>query len=1142
MILALAAIAAGAPILSAHAADGVVEIGSAAPESAAPESAAPTWDARGLGPLPWQGVACLDMSDDGRSVVVGTIAPQGDSNLMTLDGNGKVVGQHIAGQRWVNEVFVSGNGRFVGGLSTTPEGTSGDVPRLYGFIDGRESNQIGDAAVFRFADFRPEWCLWHYGEHSNHLPHITCRAGNRVVVAGDQSVYWLEPGGKPAVEQARIGPGLTTAMAASADGVVAVGRYPVGFYYTPREAAEHSDELAAISPQSNQKSAPAFRDLVVVKPNEQHPVVWSRPLAADAAPSPPPEEGIYGPSVPPHTDVKFKAPLAVAIDRRGKRIAVADYEGRQRVFHPRDGSRDIPFGTRFTPSHPTVHVYDMQGRTIRRLGPESFPEAFWIDLAFSPDGQTLVLSPHNWTSRGLAGQPILPADEHARTLYLCRLDNGDTRAVRFPDAVASVDFSGGTIAVCCWNHKLYLLDQAGNSNGDWSQGIDVGSTALVRGSKIGPPRFCVATTAGIVSMFDERGQRIWRTDLDQAVRHGNKPWTKNQKADQIAPGIWRANTGRAQSDLGNQYVIEAPRGLILIDPNAGESFEQNWARIAGAGLDPMRVRYVLITHEHGDHAPGARLWRVITGAQTVAGATTAYDLQHLTPAGTGYGFHPPTPVDIPISQDKQLDLAGLKVTAICLPGHTYGSMGYVFEKNRRTYAATGDLIMGGGVLGYDGSLDFNAEDVLRSLRKVQWTRPDMVLGGHGTGSADDFIARGIEAGEETGWSHMTPPAPNPFCRFTQKNYLITAWREPIVAAAYGDLDGDGRPDVAVLTPRGRGSVVKIYLNRGGKFAEQPDVAVDLPDLERGCKLRIMHFGKGPAADLFAASEEHALLLLSQPATPEAKLRYKLVPLPVTRAVEATVDDFPTRGRPGLLIGARFLDAIYTAEPLPLPKPRASERQSTDGVFRVRQTNHAIAPYLNCQFGKLLGDTGDDLITSNGDIFLHRPDGTMADVPAVHLTPPPSESERWTWVGVGDFEKIGRPDVALLANSPAGATVWLYRNTRNPQAPFSSQPTAKFLVPGAEVNRDGPTVADWNGDGAADLILCKRGNDGGAFILTGSPTDGLSPTRIDSINLDYVPYYDCRFGVADFAGNGTLGLAGFGRSPTGTMGVYIWMKK
>jgi len=130
-------------------------------------------------------------------------------------------------------------------------------------------------------------------------------------------------------------------------------------------------------------------------------------------------------------------------------------------------------------------------------------------------------------------------------------------------------------------------------------------------------------------------------------------------------------------------VIEAPDGLLLIDPNAGLSFAQNWARIEGAGLDPRRVRYVLLTHEHGDHAPGAYLWRVVTGAQVVAGAEAAYSLQHHIPYGSGYGFHPPQPVDIAVSEDCELDLAGLKVRAIRTPGHTYGSMGWMFEKDGR---------------------------------------------------------------------------------------------------------------------------------------------------------------------------------------------------------------------------------------------------------------------------------------------------------------------------------------------------------------------------------------------------------------------------------------------------------------------------
>src|SRR5439155_17446234 len=130
-------------------------------------------------------------------------------------------------------------------------------------------------------------------------------------------------------------------------------------------------------------------------------------------------------------------------------------------------------------------------------------------------------------------------------------------------------------------------------------------------------RILIAAGHGVIRMLDGDGKELWQLNLNKSATPGVKPWTKNQKAGKLGDGLWHVNSGRTPSDLGNQYVIEAPEGLILIDPNAGLSIEQNWARIKNAGLDPMQVKYVLATHEHGDHAPGAYLWRVITGAQFV---------------------------------------------------------------------------------------------------------------------------------------------------------------------------------------------------------------------------------------------------------------------------------------------------------------------------------------------------------------------------------------------------------------------------------------------------------------------------------------------------------------------------------------------
>ena len=172
-----------------------------------------------------------------------------------------------------------------------------------------------------------------------------------------------------------FGQGSTTVLDANADGLVVVGR-------------------ACNIEQPTDR----FRSLLVLNPDRPEPLVWSRSFSSDVESSPRPENGVYGPPVPPYDDVKFQTPLAVAVDTAGDRIAVADYEGWQRVFHPRNGGPDRPFGTRLMPSRPTIHIYDAEGNTVRRIGPDAFPNTFWCNLAFSTDGRRLLIRPHNWTS------------------------------------------------------------------------------------------------------------------------------------------------------------------------------------------------------------------------------------------------------------------------------------------------------------------------------------------------------------------------------------------------------------------------------------------------------------------------------------------------------------------------------------------------------------------------------------------------------------------------------------------------------------------------------------------------------------------------------------------------------------------------
>src|SRR5205814_7980142 len=133
-----------------------------------------------------------------------------------------------------------------------------------------------------------------------------------------------------------------------------------------------------------------------------------------------------------------------------------------------------------------------------------------------PDGKRLLVSPHSWTSRGLAGQARLPADANANDLYVLEVDGGKATRLTFPDAVSDVAVSERGVVAGCWDGNVYVLSEEDLSKARVPNGVAVGGPSLVRVSRDGS-RGVRAGAGGGVRLRDAMGRRRWGTGPREAV-------------------------------------------------------------------------------------------------------------------------------------------------------------------------------------------------------------------------------------------------------------------------------------------------------------------------------------------------------------------------------------------------------------------------------------------------------------------------------------------------------------------------------------------------------------------------------------------------------------------------------------------------
>lgn len=195
----------------------------------------------------------------------------------------------------------------------------------------------------------------------------------------------------------------------------------------------------------------------------------------------------------------------------------------------------------------------------------------------------------------------------------------------------------------------------------------------------------------------------------------------------------------------NQYLVKDPTSsrFDMVDAGIGTDFQRVLGEVA-AVIDPKRVRRVVLTHEHLDHANGLPLWRE-AGAELVASRRAALKLHDgRDPTSEMFGGRiPKLDVDTIVADGDHVRLGDRDYAVLETPGHAPGSACYWDEAGGVLFA--GDMLFAEGGIGRFDFPDSSPPQILESILRLGKLPVKVLHSGHGPSLEGDAARRSLAA-------------------------------------------------------------------------------------------------------------------------------------------------------------------------------------------------------------------------------------------------------------------------------------------------------------------------------------------------------------------------------------------------------------
>src|SRR5579871_5098929 len=124
------------------------------------------------------------------------------------------------------------------------------------------------------------------------------------------------------------------------------------------------------------------------------------------------------------------------------------------------------------------------------------------------------------------------------------------------------------------------------------------------------------------------------------------------------------------------FAITTSAGIIMIDAGYPDRVEPTLiAGMKKVGLDPANIKYVLVTHGHVDHFGGSAYLQEHYGAKV---ALSKIDWDEIEPKPGKKAQEGAPRRDVIAEDGHPITLGDVSVIPVLIPGHTPGSMGFIF--------------------------------------------------------------------------------------------------------------------------------------------------------------------------------------------------------------------------------------------------------------------------------------------------------------------------------------------------------------------------------------------------------------------------------------------------------------------------------